>query len=79
LLAEVDNLHIMPHLDITKLSELEAELEDFQPQLVVIDSLTTICLSLGVSEKDPSLLGTSTNSRLTGSLQRSRHYYTPRE
>ncbi len=53
LLAEVDNLHIMPHLDITKLSELEAELEDFQPQLVVIDSLTTICLSLGVSEKDP--------------------------
>jgi hypothetical protein len=43
----------MPHLDITKLSELEAELEDFQPQLVVIDSLTTICLSLGVSEKDP--------------------------
>jgi hypothetical protein len=53
LLAEQDNLRIMPHLDISKLNELEAELEDFQPQLVVIDSLTTICLSLGISEKDP--------------------------
>lgn len=53
LLAEVDNLRIMPHLDISKLTELEAELEYFQPDLVVVDSLTTICLSLGISEKDP--------------------------
>jgi hypothetical protein len=53
LLTEVDNLRIMTQLDISKLTELEAELEDFHPQLVVIDSLTTICLTLGVSEKDP--------------------------
>lgn len=53
LLAEFDNLRIMPHLDISKLSELEAELEDFRPQLVILDSLTTICSELGISEKDP--------------------------
>jgi hypothetical protein len=53
LLAEFDNLRIMPHLDISKLSELEAELEEFRPQLVILDSLTTICSELGISEKDP--------------------------
>jgi hypothetical protein len=53
LVGELDNLRIMTHLDISKLTELEAELEDFHPQLVVIDSLTTICLTVGVSEKDP--------------------------
>ena len=43
----------MTRLDITNLSELEARLEDFRPDLVVIDSLTTIAAEVGVSEKDP--------------------------
>jgi predicted ATP-dependent serine protease len=80
LLAEVDNLHIMPHLDITKLSELEAELEDFQPQLVVIDSLTTYLLITGSQRKRPRVCSVHLQTqRLIGSLQRSRHYYTSRE
>lgn len=48
-----NNLRLMTHLDINDLSTLEAELESFRPQLVVIDSLTSICLDIGVSEKDP--------------------------
>lgn len=53
LLAERSNLRIMTHLDITNLTELESRLEDFRPDLVVIDSLTTICSEVGISEKDP--------------------------
>lgn len=53
LLEERSNFRLMTHLDITNLGELEAKLEDFHPNLVVIDSLTTICSELGISEKDP--------------------------
>ncbi len=53
LLEERSNFRLMTHLDITNLGELEARLEEQRPDLVVIDSLTTICLELGISEKDP--------------------------
>jgi KaiC/GvpD/RAD55 family RecA-like ATPase len=53
LLDERSNFHLMTHLDITNLAELESRLEDFRPDLVVIDSLTTICSEVGISEKDP--------------------------
>lgn len=53
LLEKRSNFRLMTHLDITNLGELEAKLEDFRPDLVVIDSLTTICSELGISEKDP--------------------------
>ncbi|MGH2413593.1 MAG: AAA family ATPase, partial [Microcystaceae cyanobacterium] len=52
LLSEAKNLRIMTHLDIADLSPLEKELEDFRPQLVIIDSLTSITRDCGVSEKD---------------------------
>ncbi|MGB5593037.1 MAG: AAA family ATPase, partial [Crocosphaera sp.] len=47
-----DNLRIMTHLDLANLGELEEELEDFKPQLVVIDSLTSITRDIGISEND---------------------------
>lgn len=53
LLDERSNFRLMTHLDITNLTELESRLEDFRPDLVVIDSLTTICSEVGISEKDP--------------------------
>jgi replicative DNA helicase len=46
------NLRIITHLDITDLSPLEKELEDFRPHLVIADSLTSITRDSGVSEKD---------------------------
>jgi predicted ATP-dependent serine protease len=52
LLAEAKNLRVMTHLDIADLSPLEKELEDFRPQLVIIDSLTSITRDSGLSEKD---------------------------
>jgi AAA domain len=52
LLAESSNLRVMTHLDISDLSSLEKELEDFRPQLVIIDSLTSITRESGISEKD---------------------------
>ena len=52
LLAESKNLRVMTHLDIGDLSPLEQELEDFRPQLVIIDSLTSITRDCGISEKD---------------------------
>ncbi|MGH2416561.1 MAG: AAA family ATPase, partial [Microcystaceae cyanobacterium] len=42
----------MTHLDIADLSPLEQQLEDFRPQLVIIDSLTSITREMGISEKD---------------------------
>jgi KaiC/GvpD/RAD55 family RecA-like ATPase len=47
-----ENLRIMTHLDLSDLSLLEKELEDFRPQLVIIDSLTSITRDSGISEKD---------------------------
>ncbi|MGB7439869.1 MAG: AAA family ATPase [Coleofasciculaceae cyanobacterium] len=52
LLDERHNLKFMPYLDITNLGKLEKQLEDFRPDLVIIDSLTTITDKVGVSEKD---------------------------
>ncbi|WP_342597679.1 AAA family ATPase [Cyanobacterium aponinum UTEX 3222] len=53
LLPEADeNLRIMTHLDLSNMGTLESELEDFKPDLVVIDSLTSITLDLNISEKD---------------------------
>lgn len=56
LLDERSNFQVTNHLDITNLTELEAKLEDFRPDLVVIDSLTTICSEVGISEKDPEFV-----------------------
>lgn len=53
LLDERSNFRLMTNLDIRNLAELESRLEDFRPDLVVIDSLTTICSEVGISEKDP--------------------------
>ena len=52
LLAKSKNLRVMTALDLTDLSPLEQELEDFRPQLVIIDSLTSITRDSGISEKD---------------------------
>ena len=52
LLPESDNLRIMTTLDISDLSPLEKELEDFRPHLVIIDSLTSITRDSGLNEKD---------------------------
>lgn len=47
-----ENLQVFTYLDLGNLGELEKKLEDFKPDLVVIDSLTSITLNLGVSEND---------------------------
>ncbi len=52
LLPERNNLRIVTHLDLLNLTTLEEQLEEFRPQLVVIDSLTSITDNIGVSEKD---------------------------
>ncbi|MGK7914119.1 MAG: AAA family ATPase, partial [Prochloraceae cyanobacterium] len=52
LLPERNCLRIMTHLDILNLNTLEEQLEEFRPQLVVIDSLTSITDDVGVNEKD---------------------------
>jgi hypothetical protein len=52
LLPESGNLRIMTNLDISDLSSLEKELEDFRPHLVIIDSLTSITRDSGLNEKD---------------------------
>lgn len=52
-LANLEDLHVWEELDITRLDELEQELEDFRPDLVIVDSVTTICSNVGINEKDP--------------------------
>jgi KaiC/GvpD/RAD55 family RecA-like ATPase/ribosomal protein L37AE/L43A len=47
-----EQLRIMTHLNLGNLTELEKHLEDFKPQLVIIDSLTSISRDLGISEND---------------------------
>ena len=44
------NFQVMPHLDLSNLSTLESQLDDFRPDLVIIDSLTSITMNLGISE-----------------------------
>jgi archaellum biogenesis ATPase FlaH len=52
LITNPDHFRILTHLDLNDLSTLEAQLEDFRPDLVVIDSLTSITLNSSISEKD---------------------------
>ena len=50
-----ENFKFLSHLDITDLSELETILEDFRPDLVVLDSLTSITQNLDISENDAAI------------------------
>jgi KaiC/GvpD/RAD55 family RecA-like ATPase len=52
LLPERNNLRVMTHLDLTNLGVLEEQLDEFRPDLVVVDSLTSITFDLGISEND---------------------------
>lgn len=52
LLPERNNLRVMTHLDLNNLGVLEEQLDEFRPDLVVVDSLTSITLDLGISEND---------------------------
>lgn len=47
-----DKLRIMTRLDLSDTTLLEEQLKEFQPDLVIIDSLTSITNDLGLSEKD---------------------------
>ncbi|NJR24294.1 MAG: AAA family ATPase [Richelia sp. CSU_2_1] len=47
---DAPNLHVMPRWSIDQLAVLEKELEDFRPDLVVIDSLKRITAGKEVSE-----------------------------
>ncbi|MEA5522863.1 AAA family ATPase [Limnoraphis robusta] len=53
LLTNYEDMRLINFLDLSDLSTLETELENFRPTLVVIDSLTSISTNLTVSEKDP--------------------------
>jgi hypothetical protein len=48
-----NRMHFWSKLDILNLVGLEKKLEDFRPQVVFIDSITSICMEVGISEKDP--------------------------
>lgn len=52
-LSLVENLEVWTRLDITQLDALERYLEDQRPSAVFIDSITTVCQNVGISEKDP--------------------------
>ena len=47
-----NNMRVMTELQMSDLSTLEEQIEDFRPDLIVIDSLTSITNDLGISEKD---------------------------
>lgn len=51
-LPEQDNLLGLSYFDIRNLKQLEQYLEDFRPQLVVLDSLTSISFGVKESEND---------------------------
>lgn len=48
-----ENLCIISNFGLESLDFLEKELERFKPDFVVVDSLTTITMNLGIAEKDP--------------------------
>jgi hypothetical protein len=48
-----DRLEVWTDFDITKLDDLEQFLATWKPDLVCMDSITTICQNVGISEKDP--------------------------
>ena len=52
LLNNLGDMRILTHLDINDTSSLEQELEDFRPDLVIIDSLTSITSGSTISEKE---------------------------
>jgi len=52
-LLNLANLKVWTYLDINNLLTLERTLEDWRPDLVVADSLTSICMNVGIAEKDP--------------------------
>jgi len=51
-----DRFRFMEYLDVGDLSELEKTLSEFRPDLVVIDSLTSISQNSNVSEYDPAIV-----------------------
>jgi RecA-family ATPase len=53
------NLHIFPEWSIDQMAVLEEELENFRPDLVVIDSLKKITAGKEISENSASLPTTS--------------------
>ena len=48
-----DRFMMWTAFDITDLKPLEKTLEDFRPDVVIVDSLTGVCEKVGVQEKDP--------------------------
>ena len=48
-----ENVRILSNFSLETLASLESELEKFRPDLVVIDSLTSITLNSAIAEKDP--------------------------
>ena len=48
-----DNVRILSNFSLETLDKLESEVDKFRPDLVVIDSLTSITLNSAIAEKDP--------------------------
>lgn len=48
-----DNVRILSNFSLETMDKLELELDKFRPDLVVIDSLTSITLNSAIAEKDP--------------------------
>lgn len=47
---DADNVRVMSRFDVSQMAELEAQLEDFRPNLVIIDSLKRITHGREISE-----------------------------
>ena len=52
-LLNLANLKVWTYLDINNLHKLDQCMEDWRPDMVVADSLTSICMNVGIAEKDP--------------------------
>jgi len=48
-----ENVRVLSNFSLETLDKLESEVENFRPDLVVIDSLTSITLNSAIAEKDP--------------------------
>jgi KaiC/GvpD/RAD55 family RecA-like ATPase len=48
-----NNLRIVSNFGLESLDFLESELQNFRPDFVVVDSLTSITMNSGIAEKDP--------------------------
>lgn len=51
--SDAENLAVMTQWDVSQMGELEAKLEDFRPNLVVIDSVKRITAGREISENSP--------------------------